>query len=156
VWDAKLDYATFFDAKPESVQGIQLLPLTLGSLYRADPAAARYRAAALSREIGQAPRAWGDLFAADLAAADPVAARERLTPGLPREPSTGRALVRYWIDLLAAYGAPQPAVVADGPYGMAFGDASEPTLVGTNPTSSRVTVTFRRGGTVVGRSWRGR
>jgi endoglucanase Acf2 len=150
VWDAKLDYATFFDAKPESVQGIQLFPLTLGSLYRADPAAARDRAATLSREVGGAPRVWGDVFAADLAAADPAAARQRLTPSLPREPSTSRALVRYWIDLLGAYGPPQPAIVADAPYGMAFGDPSRPTLVGTNSTSSRVTVTFRKGNTVVG------
>src|SRR5207248_6206234 len=74
VWDAKYDYATFFDAKPESVQGIQLLPLTIGSLYRADPKAAADRSAA----IGAAPAAWGDLFAADLAVADPAAALRRL------------------------------------------------------------------------------
>jgi endo-1,3(4)-beta-glucanase len=28
VWDGKIDFATFFDAKPESIIGIQLLPLT--------------------------------------------------------------------------------------------------------------------------------
>jgi endoglucanase Acf2 len=151
VWDAKLDYATFFDPKPESVQGIQLFPVTLGGLYRAQPGAARDRAAALAREVGGAPRVWGDVFAADLAAADPAAARQRLTPSLAREPSTSRALVRYLVDLLGAYGAPQPAVVADGPYGMAFGDAAHPTLLGTNPTGARVSVTFRRGGTAVGR-----
>jgi endo-1,3(4)-beta-glucanase len=73
-WDAKLDYAMFFDPRPESVQGIQLLPLTFGSLYRADPQAAGERAAELAKAIGAAPRVWGDLFAADLAAADPRAA----------------------------------------------------------------------------------
>jgi endoglucanase Acf2 len=136
VWDAKLDYATFFDPRPESVQGIQLLPLTLGSLYRADPKSAAARSAELARAAGGAPRTWGDLFAADLALTDPAAARRRLTPGLPREPSTSRALVRYWVELLAAFGPPQPAVAADGPYGVAFGDRDRPTLVGVIPAPS--------------------
>ena len=68
VWDAKLDYATWFDAKPESIQGIQLLPLTFGSLYRADPAAAarpgdhlgrgdRWPATNLGRPVRGRPRA---------------------------------------------------------------------------------------------------
>ncbi len=147
VWDAKYDYATFFDAKPESVQGIQLLPLTIGSLYRADPAAAAARAAA----IGSSPAAWGDLFAADLAVADPVAARQRLSGSLSREDSTSRAMVRYWVELLAAYGPPQPGVVADGPYGLAFGSRNKPALVAADPTGAGRTVTFTADGAVVGR-----
>jgi endo-1,3(4)-beta-glucanase len=149
VWDAKIDYATFFDPKPESVEGIQLLPLTFGSLYRADAKAAGARSAGLDRATGGAPRAWGDLFAADLAAADPGAARDRLRPDLPREDSTSRAMVRYYVETLAAFGAPQPAVTADAPYGMAFGDAGNPTLVAVNPTPERQTVTFRSAGRTV-------
>lgn len=147
VWDAKYDYATFFDAKPESVQGIQLLPLTIGSLYRADPQAAAARAAA----IGGSPGAWGDLFAADLAIADPVAALRRLGGPLSREDSTSRAMVRYWIELLATYGPPQPGVVADGPYGLAFGSRDKPVLVAVNPTGAGRTVTFTADGAVAGR-----
>ncbi|MEN3306292.1 MAG: hypothetical protein V7603_2494 [Micromonosporaceae bacterium] len=149
VWDAKTDYATFFDPRPESVQGIQLLPLTFGSLYRMDAAAAAARAAQLTREIGGPPRVWGDLFAADLALADPAAARARLSGNLPRETSTSRALVRYWVEVLAALGRPQPAVVADGPYGLAFGNREHPTLVAVNPTGTRRTVTFRSAGRVL-------
>jgi endo-1,3(4)-beta-glucanase len=146
VWDAKLDYATFFDPKPESVEGIQLLPLTFGSLYRADRDAAAARGARLDRAIGGAPRVWGDLFAADRAAADPTAALDRLRAGPPREDSTSRAMVRAYVELLAAFGPPQPAVTADGPYGLAFGSAEHPTLAAVNPTGERRTVTFRRGG----------
>ena len=73
----EIDYATWFDAKPESILGIQLLPLTFGSLYRADPAAARARSAELGARTGGPPRVWGDLFAADLALADPTAALAR-------------------------------------------------------------------------------
>ncbi|AGL18399.1 endo-1,3(4)-beta-glucanase [Actinoplanes sp. N902-109] len=149
VWDAKIDYATWFDPKPESITGIQLLPLTFGSLYRADAGKAAARAAELARAVGGEPRVWGDLFAADLALADPAAARRRLTAGLPREESTSRAMVRYWVEMLAAYGPPQPAVVADGPYGLAFGSATAPKLLAVNPTGQRRTVTFRRSGTVV-------
>jgi endo-1,3(4)-beta-glucanase len=146
VFDAKIDYATFFDAKPESVVGIQLLPLTFGSLYRNDPKAAARRAAELSTAAGGKPRIWGDLFAADLALADPAAARQRLTGSLPREPSTSRALVRYWTELLAAYGPPRADVSAGGPYGLAFGNGRATTLAAVNPTGKEITVTFSGSG----------
>ena len=146
VWDAKIDYATWFDPRPESVQGIQLLPLTMGSLYRSDPRAAKQRGAELAGAAGGLPRVWRDLFTADLALADPAAARERLTADAPREESTSRAMVRYWVELLAAVGPPQPAVVADGPYGMAFGDPDRPTLLTVNPSGRDQTVTFRTDG----------
>ncbi len=148
VWDAKIDYATWFDPKVESIVGIQLLPLTFGSLYRGDATQAAARSAEVGREAGGQPRVWGDLFAADLAVADPAAARQRLTPRLPREESTSRAMVRYWVEMLAAYGPPQPAVVADGPYGLAFGSAERPRLLAVNPTAERVTVTFRTAGRI--------
>jgi endo-1,3(4)-beta-glucanase len=149
VWDAKLDYATWFDAKPESIQGIQLLPLTFGSLYRADPAAAAARSAELAGKTGARPRVWGDLFAADLALADPAAARVRLIRALPREESTSRAMVRYFIETLAAVGPPQNGITVDGPYGLAFGSLDAPMLAAVNPTGSRRTVTFRHGATVI-------
>jgi endoglucanase Acf2 len=150
VFDAKIDYATFFDPRPESVQGIQLLPLTFGSLYRADPKAAAARTAELAKAVGGDPRIWGDLFTADLAVADPRAARGRLAGNPPREDSTSRAMVRYWVELLAAYGPPQPAVVADGPYGLAFGSRDKPTLVAANPTGTQLTVRFHANGTAIG------
>jgi endo-1,3(4)-beta-glucanase len=150
VWDGKIDFATFFDAKPESIIGIQLLPLTFGSLYRADPAASRKRAAELGRAVGGPPRVWADLFAADLATADPAAAAGRLTPTLPREPSTSRAMVRGYIALLAAYGPPDPKVTADSPYGLAFNGRRGLHLVATNPTAQARTVTFRRADRTVG------
>jgi hypothetical protein len=151
VWDAKIDYATFFDPKPESVEGIQLLPLTFGSLYRADPGAAEARVAALDKVTGGQPRVWGDLFAADLATSDPAAALRRLDGDPPREESTSRAMVRYYASALAAFGAPQQTVTADGPYGMAFGDRARPTLAVVNPTAEPRTVTFRDGGKIVAR-----
>jgi hypothetical protein len=149
VWDAKLDYATWFDPRPESILGIQLLPLTMGSLYRNDRTAAGARSAGLAKEVGGPPRVWGDLFAADLALTDPAAARSRLGPGLPREESTSRGLVRFWVELLAVLGPPQPAVNAAGPYGLAFGSRDHPTLVAVNPTGTARAVTFHKDGTAI-------
>jgi hypothetical protein len=150
VWDAKVDFATWFDAKPESIVGIQLLPLTFGSLYRSDPTEARRRADELAQAVGGRPRAWGDLFAADLATADPAAASARLNPSLPREPSTSRAMTRSYVALLGAYGGPDPSVTADSPYGQAFSGPRGLHLVAVNPTSQARTVTFRRDGRAVG------
>jgi hypothetical protein len=150
VWDNKIDFATFFDGRPESVLGIQLLPLTFGSLYRADAGLARLRAAELTRGGANPPRVWADLFAADLAAADPVAAAAMLGPALPREPSTSRAMVRGYIALLAGYGTPDPAVTADAPYGLALRGPHGVHLLAVNPTGESRTVTFRTAGQVVG------
>ncbi|MEV4279704.1 glycosyl hydrolase [Actinoplanes xinjiangensis] len=121
VWDAKIDYATWFDPKPESVLGIQLLPLTAGAFYRG-PSAAR------QKELGDKPTVWGDLFAADLALSDPEAARRRLDAGVTREESTSRAMVRYWVEALAVLGPPQPKTAA--PVGsLAFGPADAPRIL---------------------------
>ncbi|MEU4624741.1 glycosyl hydrolase [Actinoplanes sp. NPDC023801] len=121
VWDAKIDYATWFDPKPESVLGIQLLPLTAGAFYRG-PSAAR------QKELGDKPKVWGDLFAADLALSDPEAARRRLDAGVTREESTSRAMVRYWVEALAVLGPPQPEAAA--PVGsLAFGPANTPRII---------------------------
>ena len=123
VWDAKVDYATWFDPKPESILGIQLLPLTFGAVYRG-PSVVR------ERELGAQPRIWGDLFAADVALSDPAAARRRLDAGVTREESTSRALVRYWVEALVVLGPPQPGVAQ--PIGaLAFGPADKPRVVRT-------------------------
>ncbi|AGZ41041.1 endo-1,3(4)-beta-glucanase [Actinoplanes friuliensis DSM 7358] len=124
VWDAKVDYATWFDPKPESILGIQLLPLTFGAFYRG-PSAVR------ERELGDKPVVWGDLFAADLALSDPAAARKRLDAGVTREDSTSRAMVRYFIEALVVLGPPQPA--SPQPVGaLAFGPAKNPRVVRTD------------------------
>ncbi|HEX5201330.1 MAG TPA: hypothetical protein VFW27_15465 [Actinoplanes sp.] len=113
----KIDYATWFDPKRSraryptaAVDGGLVLP---------------WASAVRERELGDRPRVWGDLFAADLALSDPAAARRRLDAGVTREDSTSRAMVRYWVEALAVVGTPQPGVPA--PVGsLAFGAASAP------------------------------
>ncbi len=94
VWGAKLDFATFFDARPASIVGIQLLPFTFGSLYRDDPraAAARYAEGSAGGD-GH----WQDLLAMDLAVADPDRAGA-IIAGLDEfEEGNSRAFAIVWI-----------------------------------------------------------
>jgi hypothetical protein len=110
---------------------------------RSDGEAAAARSAELEASVGGAPRTWGDLFAVDLPLSDPHQAAARLDAGVPREASTSAAVTRLMVELLAHHGAPQPAVTAEGPFGLAFGSEAGPTLIGANPTAQPITVTFR-------------
>ena len=94
VWGAKVDFATFFDARPASVVGIQLLPFTFGSLYRNDPAAAeaRYSEGSLNSDTR-----WQDLLALDLAVADPDRAATIIDGVTEFEEGNSKAFAIVWI-----------------------------------------------------------
>ncbi len=94
VWGAKVDFATFFDARPASIVGIQLLPFTFGSLYRNDAtaAAARYAEGSTNSE-GR----WQDLLAMDLASADPDRAEQILNGVTEFEEGNSKAFAIVWI-----------------------------------------------------------
>lgn len=141
VWGGKVDFATFFDPRPEAVVGIQLLPFTFGSLYRADPAAARRRDAAVRDAARGTPRLWPDLFLMDGALADPAGAMAALSTLASVEPGNSHAFTRAWIATLDRWGPPRPAVHADAPYGLAF----QRGYAVINPTGHRLTVGFRDG-----------
>ena len=94
VWGAKVDFATFFDARPASIVGIQLLPFTFGSLYRNDPAAAeaRYAEGSLNSDTR-----WQDLLALDLAVADPDRAAKIIDGVQEFEEGNSKAFSIVWI-----------------------------------------------------------
>ncbi len=94
VWGAKVDFATFFDARPASIVGIQLLPFTFGSLYRNDPAAAeaRYAEGSLNSDTR-----WQDLLALELAVADPDRAAEIIDGVTEFEEGNSKAFAIVWI-----------------------------------------------------------
>jgi endo-1,3(4)-beta-glucanase len=145
VWGAKIDFATFFDARPASVVGIQLLPFTFGSLYRNDGAAAAKRFVEGSTD--SAGR-WADLLALDLAIADPAKAAAVLDSTKEWEEGSTRSFAAAWVDFLAAAGRPDPTVTAEPPLGLAFrgGSGDRITLTAVNPWPTRQTVVFERGG----------
>jgi endo-1,3(4)-beta-glucanase len=145
VWGAKIDFATFFDARPASVVGIQLLPFTFGSLYRNDGAAASKRF--VEGSIDSAGR-WADLLALDLAIADPAKATAVLGSTPVWEEGSTRSFGAAWVGFLQAAGKPDPTVTADPPLGLAFRGTSSDrvTLTAVNPWPTRQTVTFRGNG----------
>ncbi|HEX4015932.1 MAG TPA: glycosyl hydrolase [Frankiaceae bacterium] len=151
VWGGKVDFATFFDGRPESVIGIQLLPFTFASLYRTDPDAAAQRSATVAQAGGGTPREWPDLFLMDDALADPAAALAKFTPDLSIEGGNSRAFTLYWLLALNNLGRPRADIFASDPYGFAFGNDGALRLAAINPTGHPVTVTWRtRDGNVVG------
>jgi endoglucanase Acf2 len=143
VWGSKVDFATFFDGRPESVIGIELLPFTFASLYRTDAAAAAARTAAVDKAGGGAPREWQDIFLMDDALADPAAALAKLTPSLPIEGGNSRAFTLYWLLTLNDLGRPRSDIFASSPNGFAFGDDGSLHLAAINPTGAPITVTWR-------------
>ena len=151
VWGGKVDFATFFDGRPESVIGIQLLPFTFASLYRTDAAAAAQRSATVAQAGGGSPREWPDLFLMDDALADPAAALAKFTPGLSIEGGNSRSFTLYWLLALNDLGRPRADIFAGSPYGFAFGNDGALHLAAVNPTGSPLTVTWRtQQGRVVG------
>ncbi|HXG75060.1 MAG TPA: glycosyl hydrolase [Gaiellaceae bacterium] len=152
LWGAKLDHATWFSPDPAAVHGIQLLPVGFDTLTRWDPREAKRRFRALLAASGGRPAMWANVLAVEQALYAPASARRLLDGRLPRrEPSTGRAIVRYLVETLAVTGPPQPRVRADGPFGLAFGPVAHPTFLTANPTAHPRTVVFRRGDAVLGR-----
>ena len=143
VWGSKVDFATFFDGRPESVIGIELLPFTFASLYRTDAAAAAQRTAVVDKAGGGAPREWPDIFLMDDALADPAAALAKLTTNLSIEGGNSRAFTLYWLLTLNNLGRPRSDIFASAPYGFAFGDDGSLRLAAVNPTGSPITVAWR-------------
>jgi endo-1,3(4)-beta-glucanase len=142
VWGSKVDFATFFDGRPESVIGIELLPFTFASLYRTDAAAAAQRSAVVDKAGGGAPREWPDIFLMDDALADPAGALAKLTPSLSIEGGNSRAFTLYWLLTLNNLGRPRSDIFASTPYGFAFGKDGSLRLAAVNPTGSPITVTW--------------
>lgn len=93
VWDGKIDFATFFDPRPEAVIGIQLLPFSPGSDLQVRPRAAGRRVAADRAAGGGEVRLWPDLFVME-ALADPLAAVDDVAEV---EAGNSRTWMRWWV-----------------------------------------------------------
>ncbi len=144
VWGGKIDFATWFDARPVSAVGIQLLPFTFGSLYRSNPDAAIKRFAEGSKDSGDH---WSDLLGLDLAIADPDTAAEVLAKASAIEEGNSRAFANAWIGLLKRAGRPDNSIISDPPYGVGFRSSDgRTTLAAVNPTSIETSVVFRQHG----------
>ena len=97
VWGGKVDFATWFSAKPNAIYGIQLLPITPGSQYLGQlPGIAAY-IADLEAAGGSLDGYWGDLLLAWLSFYAPREALAR-APGVASAQLNGpRSLLLYTV-----------------------------------------------------------
>jgi endoglucanase Acf2 len=152
VWGSGGAYSTWWTANPEEIHGINVLPLTGGSLHLAqDKAAVERNLAELERENGGPAEEWRDLIWQFQALADPDAAKAAYdADGGAYTPEAGatRAHTYHWINTLARTGAPNPAVTADSPTAAVFERDGVRTYTAHNYAAAERTVTFSDGTTL--------
>lgn len=149
VWGSGGSYSTWWTANPEEIHGINVLPVTGGSLHLAsDPAAIERNLAEMEEQNGGPAEEWRDVLWMFQALGDPAAAKTAYDgDGGAYEPEEGasRAHTYHWIYTLAATGAPDTSVTADSPTAAAFRDGETVTYAAHNYSSSEATITFSDG-----------
>ncbi|MEO0512468.1 MAG: glycosyl hydrolase [Planctomycetota bacterium] len=148
LWDDGAEYATFFSAEPELIQGINQLPLTGGHLYLGDRPDAIVRNYDVLEQInGGQPEFWNSLLWSALALGDPERALAFITsnPGYEVELGDSRARSEFWIRTLAETGPIALGVTADWPHAVAFEKNGVRTYNVFNPTQTVRRVRFSDG-----------
>ncbi len=153
VWGDGGAYATWFTADPEKIHGINMLPITGGSLYLGhNPGYIDRNVAEIVRNSGsQTPRSWADIiwsFQA-LSKPDTALAAFRANSGYTVEEGESRAHTFHWLRSLSALGQVDTGVTADHPLHAVFTKNGARTYVATNLGASDLTVRFSDGRTLV-------
>ncbi|MCK6600535.1 MAG: carbohydrate-binding protein [Bacteroidetes bacterium] len=149
VWGGKGVHSTWFGADPEFIHGINLLPLTGGSLYLGrHPEYVMKNYNEMTKEIGSLPRKWKDIFWQYLAFADPQTALNQYYADPGYEPFDGesRAHTYHWLGNLIKTGKVSTTIFADIPTFAVFEtEKGIKTYVAWNPGSDSVRVHFSDG-----------
>ncbi|PPK98317.1 endoglucanase Acf2 [Kineococcus xinjiangensis] len=148
VWGDGASYSTWFTAEPEMIQGINMLPITGGSLYLGhNPAYIDRNIAELERVNGGPAQVWKDVIWSFQALSRPDLALTafRRDPGYTPEEGESKAHTFHWIRSLNALGRVDISVTADTPLYAVFNNAGKRTYVASNPTATTRTVTFSDG-----------
>jgi endoglucanase Acf2 len=151
VWGDGGAYATWFSAEPEMIQGINMLPITGGSLYLGyKPAYNTVNWNELVTNNGGPPTVWQDVLWSFQALdnGDTALANLRANPGYTPEEGESRAHTFHWIRNLAALGRVDTTVTANTPLYAVFTKNGARTYVASNLTGSPLTVTFSDGRTL--------
>ncbi|MFF5426595.1 MULTISPECIES: glycosyl hydrolase [unclassified Streptomyces] len=152
VWGSGAAYATWWTANPEEIHGINVLPVTGGSLHLGGhKEAVRRNLAEMERENGGPAVEWRDLLWEFRSLADPAAAKAQWDAGnasYTPEAGESRAHTYHWITTLDTLGAPDPAVTADLPTAAVFTKGTTRTYAAHNHGSTTRTVTFSDGRTL--------
>ena len=149
VWGGKGVHSTWFGADPEFIHGINILPVTSGSLYlgrHPEYVVANYDE--IVAERGGLPVVWKDVLWEYLALADPARALAEYyaDPGYAPFDGESRAHTLHWLTGLKKMGHVETAVSADVPTYAVFRDAAgERTYAAYNAGDAPRTVAFSDG-----------
>ncbi|MBT2401444.1 glycosyl hydrolase [Streptomyces sp. ISL-100] len=150
VWGSGGAYATWWTANPEEIHGINVLPVTGGSLHLGgEKAAIRRNLAEMERENGGPAVEWRDILWEFQSMADPAAAKAKWDAGntaYTPEQGESKAHTYHWISTLDTLGAPDATVSGDIPTSAVFTRGTVRTYAAHNHTSTTRTVTFSDGG----------
>jgi endoglucanase Acf2 len=150
VWDAGASYSTWWTANAEEIHGINMLPLTGGSLYlgRRSDAVERLWGVFLAENGGE-PTVWQDILWSYQALTDATAALESfMTSSFTSEAGDSKARTYWWIAALDGLGRLDPAVGGDAPLSAAFLNGQTRTYAAHNMSSIDTEVTFTDGFTL--------
>ncbi|MEE2682117.1 MAG: glycosyl hydrolase, partial [Planctomycetota bacterium] len=148
VWDAGATYATWWTGNPEEIQGINLLPITGGSLYLGREAESMRRAwDHLILQNEGPPQEWRDVLWGWRALFDPEAADQWLTAQSQwsAEPGHSQAFITYWIRNLAELGVVRHDLHADCPTATVFERAGIRSYVAYNSRPHEREITYSDG-----------
>jgi hypothetical protein len=151
VWGDGGAYATWFSARPEMIQGINMLPVTGGHLYLGyHPSYVTTNYQELVTNNGGPPTVWQDIIWEFLALGDGDTALSnfRANSGFTSEEGESKAHTFHWIRNLAALGNVDPTVTANHPLAAVFTKNGARTYVASNITGVPITVTFSNGTTL--------
>ncbi|MGW2514338.1 glycosyl hydrolase [Streptomyces scopuliridis] len=152
VWGSGAAYSTWWTANPEEIHGINVLPVTGGSLHLArEKAAIQRNLAELERENGGPAVEWRDILWEFEALADPAGAKAKWdagSAGYTPEAGESKAHTYHWIATLDALGAPDATVTGSVPASAVFSKGGVRTYAAHNFESAARTVTFSDGTTL--------
>jgi endoglucanase Acf2 len=151
LWDAGVAYATWWTGNVEEIHGINLLPLTGGSLYLARRPATMERAwNHMVSENPGVPTVWQDILWSWRALFDPGSALHwfETDDAWSAEAGSSRAQVGFWIRSLATLGTLRTDVHADSPFAAVFERDGTSTWVAYNGGAADRLVVFSDGNTL--------
>lgn len=152
VWGSGAAYSTWWTANPEEIHGINVLPVTGGSLHLArEKAAIARNIAEMERENGGPAQEWRDLLWEFEALTDPARAKAKwdgVNGNYTPEQGESKAHTYHWISTLDTLGAPDMTVSGDLPTSAVFSKNGTRTYTAHNHGSTTRTVTFSDGKTL--------
>ena len=149
VWGGKGVHSTWFGGQPEFIHGINILPVTSGSLYLGShPDYVTRNYDEIVAERGGQPVVWKDVLWQYLALGDPARALSYYFADRDYEPFDGesRAHTMHWLFNLKKMGHVEQSITADVPTYAVFRDRNgDLTYVAYNAGATPRTVTFSDG-----------